>query len=163
MRNSSLIWSSSRVPDLYIHFCLPTRWAYQTPQIAKRSFNFPLQTYSGTLALHPLLRKERQQHPAVIQAKSLALTLDSLWSLPPRSTPHPNSQQALLPLAAHLARIHLLLSTTLTLVEANWCLSRLCQSPLLHSLPDPTLVKWDSAGNLLSKALGTRFSVNVNY
>ena len=137
MRNSSLIWSYSRVPDLYIHFCLPTWWAYQTPKIAKRSFNFPLQTYSGTLALPPppLLRKARQQHPAVTQAKSLALTLGSFGSLPPHPTPHPNSQQVLLTLAAHLARIHLLLSTTLTLVEANWCLSRLCQSPPPRQCP----------------------------
>lgn len=60
-----------------------------------------------------------------------------------------------------MAGIHLLLSTTLTLLEANW--SDFANHHLLDGFPDPTLVQWDSAGNLLSKALGTEFSVSVNY
>lgn len=149
MRSSSLSWSYSRVLDLYIPISAWLPDGQTKPNKLQDLFIFP----TNILRLAARRPPSQEGEAAVIQAKHLALILNSLSSTPPRPSPklaaHPvdssHTHAGNPPISLH--------HSCSTWSQLVW----LCQSP------PPRWLSWSYSGNLLSKVLGTEFSVSVNY
>lgn len=133
------------------------------PNTSKRSFNFPPQSYLRAI-LHPLSVRRSSSIQQLFRPQTQQLPLTSRTRPSPPysiSNPSPNYQQVLLTLAACTAWIRLLLYHS----HPSWSqpgVSPDCQSP------PPRRPPWSYSCNeimqaLPGKALGTKYSVNVNY
>lgn len=137
----------NRVLDLYIPISAWLPDGQTKPNELQDLFIFPTNIL-GLAARRPPFSGRRGSNYS-------GQTLSPHPKLPFIHTPQPLTQTGSTSDSSHThAGIHLFLSTTLALLEANWF--DFANHHLLDGFPDPTQAT-------CSKVLGTEFSVSVNY